>query len=100
MSNLDDVSNRLGHVESSVEHIDKRLDKIDTKLDKFTEMSGMMEHIKNNVSMMKQPVEDYKSMKERGTGMWMLITFVLGGATVLFNIISYVVRVWVLKIGG
>lgn len=103
----EDVHSRLGAVESSIKHIDHRLDtleqkterKLDDVLQRSTANAHTLEHIKNNVKMMRGPVEDYQRLKHQGTGMWMLITFILGAATTIFNIASYIIRVYVMKIG-
>lgn len=98
-TSIEQVASRLGSLEATAEHQDKRLDKIDNKLDAVLEKMAVIDHMRNNINMMKKPVEDYQRVKERGLGMWSLLTFLIGAATVVFNIVSYVFRVYVFKIG-
>lgn len=96
-----DASNiyrQLGSIEATLEGLDKRMVKVEEKQDKLADVANDVKHMRNNLAMMKAPVEDYKRLKERGTGAWVLVTTMSGAAVVVFNIISYCVRVFVLGI--
>lgn len=94
-----DIYTRLGNLEGTTKLILGRLDKMDDKLDHHNDTISDIKHIKNNIAMLKKPVDDYERVKQRGIGMWTVVVFVLGGSSIAFNVISYVVRVYILKIG-
>lgn len=92
------IHRELGHIAATLEDLARRIEHLETKTDRFSEATADIKHMRNNLAMMKAPVEDYKRLKERGTGAYVLITTLCGGAVVVFNIISYCVRVFVLGI--
>lgn len=92
------IHRELGGIAKTLDDIERRLLHVEDKQDKLAELGSDIKHMRANVAMMKAPVEDYKRLKERGTGAWVLLTTISGALVVAFNIISYVVRVFVLGI--
>lgn len=93
------IQRELGGIGQALRDIQRRLEDLEEKTNKFGDMAADFKHMKNNVAMMKEPIEDYKNMKQRGVGAWTLITLLAGAFTVCFNVISYLVRAYVLGIG-
>lgn len=92
------IHRELGKIGAVLEELDRRMQLVEQKQDKLADVANDVKHMRANVAMMKAPVEDYKRLKERGIGAYVLLTTVSGGIVVLFNIISYVIRVFVLGI--
>lgn len=92
------IHRELGGIAAELKDLARRIENIEEKQDRLSDVANDVKHMRANVAMMKAPVEDYKRLKERGIGAYVLLTTVSGGIVVLFNIISYVIRVFVLGI--
>lgn len=81
MSNIDELSHRLGVIQSDIEHIKTHTTNIESKLDQSHELA--IENKSANKAAHKrldeiQPhVESYKRMEQRGIGLIAVLAFIV-----------------------
>lgn len=89
----------LGSMEQSLKDFERRVGEIEHKQDKSDEILADVRHMRNNIAMMKAPVEDYKRLKERGTGAYVLLVTICGAIATGSSIVAYIIRAYVLGLG-
>jgi hypothetical protein len=94
------IHRELGHIAATLKSLADRIEHLEDKADKFAEAASDIKHMRGNIAMMKKPVEDYTRLKQRGIGAWSVVVLFAGAATTIFNIVSYIIRVYVLGIGN
>ncbi len=94
------IHRELGHIAATLEALASRIENLEEKADKFADATADIKHIRGNIAMMKGPVNDYQKLKQQGVGAWTVIVMLAGAATTIFNIVSYIVRVYLLGIGN